>query len=125
MIAVPAVRTAHPVVTADLDDHEVRIERGEVVDDHVRQLVEAFLDCGEHRLELPLAGPDQPVVVRSFVHDVVGAMHELALLVARGEAGEHLADGVDVAHGRALLPIARSIVITRSVRQRRRPTRWG
>src|SRR3954467_11661483 len=50
LVALPA--PAHPVVAPHLDDHEVGIDRGEVVYDHVRHLVEALLQRGEHGRQL-------------------------------------------------------------------------
>ena len=94
MVLVALLAATDAVVAAHLDDHEVGIDGGEVVDHHVRHLVEALLHRGEHRRQLGL-----PValdrVVRRLVDDVVGAVVELALRVAGGEAGEHVPDDLE------------------------------
>ena len=91
MVLVALLAAAHAVVAAHLHDHEVGIDGGEVVDHHVRDLVEPLLHRGEHRrqLGLPVAFD---LVVRRLVDDVVGAVIELALRIAGGEAREHVPD---------------------------------
>ena len=99
MVLVALPTAAHVVVAAHLDDHEIGVDGGEVVDDHVRHRVEAILHRAEHGRQLGLPVAFDPVV-RRLVHDVVGAPVELALRIARGEAGEHRAHGLEVAHRR-------------------------
>ena len=97
MVPVALLAPADTVVAPHLDDHEIGIDGGEVVDDHVRDLVEPLLHRGEHgrQLGLPVA---LDLVVRRLVDDVVGAVIQLAPRIAGGEAREHVPDRVEMGH---------------------------
>src|SRR5689334_17537832 len=61
VVLVALVAAPHAVVTTHLDDHQIGVDGGEVVDDHVGHLVEAVLDRGEHRRQLHLPASLEPV----------------------------------------------------------------
>ncbi len=98
VVLVPAVGVAHLVVAPHRADHQVGVDGLERLGDAVGHRSEAREQPVEHQRDVGAAAPRRHLrVVRRDVLGVVGEVREVAGGVARRDAREHRAHGLEVA----------------------------